>query len=147
MEALMKNRKWIWWTLAVILSLIVLAGVGFIGFTVGATHGSQFTMNNPHFMPAHGQGFTNGRMHDGFGMQDYGHGRGFDGRAGFPFFAFPLFGLLRLVFWVGVIWLAVVLIKRSGWRIVNVNSTPAPAVTAAAQEEPSAEDGEKKESE
>lgn len=133
----MKNTKWIWRVLAVLLTLIILAGVGFAGFRLGSMHNFSLA-NGTSFMPSHGHGFNGAEM---------GQMRGFDhGRGGFSFFS-PIFGVLRLAVWAGLIWLVFTLVKRSGWRVVNVNANqtavPAPA-PGVVQESPSAEDDVKK---
>lgn len=112
----MKNLKWLGWTLVIVL---VAAGVGFAGFQLGAAQGANLGWMTP-FM--HGRGFDGDMMRGGF------HGHDFDGGWGFPSFLFPFWGILRLAFFAGLVWLGYALFKRSGWRLVNVNQAPA-AVT------------------
>lgn len=138
----MKNTKWIWRVLAVLLALVVLAGVGFAGFRIGM-------MQNVNLSDGTNFGWHSfdGNSPHGFGhnMRGFDHGRDFGGRGGFSFFS-PIFGLIRLAIFGGLIWLGYTLVKKSGWRVVNVNATqsasaPAPAVV---EETPSAEVDEKK---
>lgn len=141
----MKNTKWIWRILAILLTLVVLAGVGFAGFRVGVMQGANLTANGATFLFHHGRGFDGGMMRGDYGMQGFEHGHEFGGRndfgrGGFRFFS-PLFGLFHLAIFGGLIWLGYTLIKRSGWRVVNVN-TSQPAVPVATPSIP--EDEERK---
>lgn len=149
MEVNMKNTKWIWRILAVLLALVVVAGVGFTGFRIGMMQSvnlpdgmnfgwHSFDGNFPHGDNSDMRGFDHG--HD-FG----GHGSNRGGRDGFSFFS-PIFGLIRLVVLGGLIWLGYTLVKRSGWRLVKVNATQAAATPAedVVEETPSAEVDEKK---
>ena len=128
----MKTKKWLWWTLTILLTLVVVAGVGFAGFRFGAMHSAALTTNGTAaFAFHHGQDFSGGMMNESFGrMHGSDRGHGFGGRGGFGFFG-PLFGLLQLAVFGGLIWLAFSWVKRSGWRLVNVNNvqTAAPAET------------------
>lgn len=122
----MKTKKWIWWTLTIVLTLIVLAGVGFAGFRVGVLQAVNLP-DDMSFMHGHARGFDGNDMHNGFGGKGFDHGgRDFGGRSGFPFFS-PLFGLLHLAVIGGLIWLGYTFVKRSGWRVVNVNANQQPA--------------------
>jgi hypothetical protein len=82
----------------------------------------------------HGGSDDNGQRdgshgHD-FGGRDFDHGHGNSrGRGGFGFFS-PLFGLLHLVVLGGLIWLGYTFVKRSGWRVVNVNASQSVASVA-----------------
>ena len=144
----MKNTKWIWRILAVLLALVVVAGVGFTGFRIGMMQSANlpdgmnfgwhsFDGNSPNGDNSEMRGFSHGH--------DFG-GRGFNrgGRGGFSFFS-PIFGLIRLAVLGGLIWLGYTFVKRSGWRVVNVNANQAAAPAQAAVEEtPSAQGDEKK---
>ena len=122
----MKNKKWIWWTLTILLTLVILAGVGFAGYRMGVMQGANLTAEGAVFMFHHGRGFDGGMMNDGFSMHGFDHGRGgFGERGGFGFFG-PLFGLLRLALLGGLIWLGYTFVKRSGWRVVKTAPTPTP---------------------
>lgn len=144
MEVNMKNTKWIWRVLAVLLTLVVLAGVGLAGFRFGVMQSANLTGNGTTFMFQHGRGHNDGdssMMHGN--MQDGSHhsNRGNDfggGRGGFSFFG-PIFGLLRLAVLGGLIWLGYTFVKRSGWRLVNVNSNQ-PVAEEVAPAEPEAEE-------
>lgn len=128
----MKNKKWLWWTLTILLTLVVVAGVGFAGFRVGVAQGANLTTDGAAFLFHHGgRGFD--QMHDGFDMRGFDHGRDLGGRGGFGFFS-PFFGLLHLAVWGGLIWLVYTFVKRSGWRVVNVNSQPVPPAQMEAEE-------------
>lgn len=138
----MKNTKWIWRILAVLLALVVLAGVGFAGFRIGMMQ----SVNLPDGMNFGWHSFDGNSPH-GFShdMRGFDHGRDFGGRGGFSFFS-PIFGLIRLAVLGGLIWLGYTLVKRSGWRLVNVNSAQASSAPApaAVEESPSAQEDEKK---
>jgi hypothetical protein len=134
MEVNMKNKKWLWWTLTILLTLVVLAGVAFAGFRFGVMQSVNLTAEGTTaFMFHHGRGFDHG-MPKEFGMlHGFERGHGFGGRGGFGFFS-PLFGLFHIAVVGGLIWLAYTFIKRSGWRVVNVNAqqaSPTPEVVEA----------------
>ena len=146
----MKNTKWLWRILAVILTLVVLAGVGFAGFRVGLVQGADLSAEELATIFSHGRGTQfNGDSpktgnSSGFDQgHGFDHGHGFDGRgfdrSGFPFFS-PLFGLLRLAVLGGLIWLGYRFVKNSGWKLVKAE-TPPPAA-----EPPAESDEEGKES-
>jgi apolipoprotein N-acyltransferase len=116
LEVNMKDRKWLRWTLGIALALVVVAGAGFAGFQLGAAQNASFDGMMPF---AHWRAFE---MVRGFRGHDFGM-IGF-GRGGFLFFP-PIFGLIRLAVFAGLIWLGYALIKRSSWRFVNVNSNQA----------------------
>lgn len=109
----MNTKKWLWWTLTILLTLVVLTGIGFAGFRIGMTQAANLPNGMP-FMYGHAHGFDGNWMHNGFGEMGFHHGR----RGGFSFFS-PLFGLIQLAFWGGLIWLGYTFAKRSGWRIVK----------------------------
>lgn len=139
----MKNTKWIWRVFAVILTLVILAGVGFAGFRIGLMQSGNLPDNM-----TFGWHSFNGRLAHGFDsdLRGFEHGRSFGGRGGFPFFS-PIFGLLKLAVLAGLIWLGYTFFKNSGWRLVNVNAnrtTASPSAQSAAEETPSAQDEEKK---
>lgn len=141
----MKNTKWLWWTVTILLTLIILAGVGVTGFRIGVSQGAKLSLaGRPALAFRQWHGFDGDMPKDGFGMRGFDHARDFGGRGfnrgGFTFFS-PFFFLIRAAFFGGLIWLAYILIKRSGWRLVKNESTPAPAPTQVA-----ASGDEKKES-
>jgi hypothetical protein len=151
----MKTRKWIWWTLTIVLSLVVLGFTGLASYRIGVRQGTSTarvalkaqkadcatTAERP--VPPQLHGFE-GKQFQNFPGQNFGPGQGFDGRnfnrfdrrGGFPFVGFPflgpLFGLVSLAVLVLLIWLGYKLIKNSGWRLTRVTAEPAPAV----EEEP-----------
>ncbi|MBL8062899.1 MAG: hypothetical protein JNK32_07770 [Anaerolineales bacterium] len=141
----MKNTKWIWRVLAVLLSLVVLAGVGFAGFRIGVMQGANLTGTELLF---HKQAFDLPHRFDGDSQRGHGFDSGgfhqgradFGGRGRFSFFS-PIFGLVRLAVLAGLIWLGYSFVKRSGWRVVNVNaSQPAAPAPAAPASEPEIEE-------
>ena len=95
----MKSKKWLTYTLGILLTLVVLAAVGGFGFRMGVTQSASFTKltdgqsaQAPFF--AHGQGMDDdfNRMERGNSSHGFDRGRGRD-RGGFS----PIFGLIRLV--------------------------------------------------
>lgn len=135
----MKNTKWIWRVLAVLLTVVVLAGVGLAGFRFGVMQSANLTGDGTAFMFHHGHGSDAGDSARG-NFDSHHSNRGHDfggGRGGFSFFG-PIFGLLRLAVLGGLIWLGYTFVKRSGWRLVNVNA--AQPVTEEAAPEPEVEE-------
>lgn len=141
----MKN-KWLTYTLGILLTLIVLAGVGAAGYRIGAAQNGEFIhpmMNGtaPTFRHEFDSGrppMLGGNIHNqGFDGRGFGE-RGF-GRGGFPFFS-PIFGLIRLAALGLLLWGGYKLIQNSGWRLTRVTA-PAPA----ASETPSVDVNEKEE--
>ena len=128
----MKNNKWIWRTLTILLTLVILIGVAGAGFRMGLMQGANMprfangeTTRLPSFEPMHGfeNNFDKQQGRDPHMMQGFGN-RGF-GRGHGGFFS-PLFGFVHLILLGGLIWLGYKLIKNSGWRITHVTQ-PAPA--------------------
>jgi hypothetical protein len=71
----------------------------------------------------HGQGMMNGD----FNQMEHGNmmSRGFDrGRGGFHS---PIFGLFHLIVLGVLAWFGYKLVKNSGWKLVKVNASAAPA--------------------
>ena len=149
----MKNKKWLTYTLGILLTLVVLAAVGGVGFRIGMTQNTSFAR------PPFTHNFDNGRQamqgnfHDSGApqaMQENSRDRGFDNRfndrrdGGFSFFT-PIFGLIRLVVLGLLLWFGYKFVKKSGWRLTREQASPIPAPSAA--ETPSAVVEEKKESE
>jgi len=131
MEVNVKNKKWLWWTLAILVILIALAVTGGMGYRMGMLHGAQFAQNTDgeraQFPPAfhmHGfEGNSQGMMdrHYAFNSSGFNHRQNFDrfeGRRGgfFP----PLYGIFHLVLLGFLIWIGYTLFKKSGWRFVRV---------------------------
>ncbi|MFN8382286.1 MAG: hypothetical protein U0V02_10120 [Anaerolineales bacterium] len=143
----MKNKKWLTYTLGILLTLIVLAAVGGLGFRIGMMQSASFanlkagqSAQAPFFhhgLGMNGQGMNDGfnRM-DGFNHMEHGNmSNGFDrGRGGNRggFFS-PLFGLLHLIILGLLAWLGYKLIKNSGWKLVKVNASAAPAAEQASE--------------
>ncbi len=119
--------------LAVILIVGVLGAAGFAGYQYGFRQGAlisstangkspiaPFPKNiGPNGMPMMPNfGFDRGFGPRGFGMMRHG--------MGFGFFS-PLIFLLRIAFWVFVIWLVYMLVSRSGWRLTRKTTETPPA--------------------
>lgn len=127
----MKNSTWLRRILTILLTLVVLAGVGFTGYRLGMIQGASLSVDNIAALTAKGRGHfqTPDGMHghgfDGhnFANRGFDHTRDFGRRGGFSFFS-PLFGLIRLAVFVGLIWLAFTFVKRSGWKLVKTETTP-----------------------
>jgi hypothetical protein len=154
-----KNRKWLTYTLGILLTLAVLAVVGAVGFRLGTMQNASFTHNfdgGPQSLP---RNFQNDdmplRMQKNFhknggsqGLQGNPYNQGFDIRGGdrrggrLPFFA-PIFGLIHLALLGLLLWVVYKLVKNNGWRLTRVAASPAPA----ASETSSVEAEDKKESE
>ena len=166
----MKNRKWITYTLGILLTLAVLAVVGAAGFRIGTMQNASFTHpsftknfdGRPQSMPRNFQNDDmSPRMQENFhnnggpqgmqanphnqGFDNRGNNRGFDRRGGRSFFP-PIFGLIHLALLGLLLWVVYKLVKNSGWRLTRVAASPAPAVSATPSVE-NVEVEEKKESE
>jgi hypothetical protein len=160
----MKSRKWLTYTVGVLLTLVVLTAVAGAGIRVGMMQNASFA--RPAFthnfdggnqsMQGNFQDNGNpqamqGNFHNNGGpqsMQGNSRNRGFDNRTndrrdgGLPFLS-PIFGLIRLAVLGLLLWIGYKFVKKSGWRLSRVAATPAPVVS----ETPSVEVEEKKESE
>jgi hypothetical protein len=149
----MKNRKWLTYTLGVLLTLIALAVVGMAGFRVGMMQNGAFPSMGIGERPAFNQNVDkNDRGIQGFNPGENGNidiprgygfnTRGFDrGHRGMPMLG-GFFGLIHIALLALVLWFGYKLVQNSGWRFVRVqNNAPAPSETVSAQVE------EKKESE
>ena len=141
----MKTRKWIWWTLTIILTLVVLGFTGMAGYRVGLMQGARVAQTALRSKNADGKATTGqwqmppqmrgpgGNNLGNFHGQDLGRGQSFDGRnfdrfggrSGFSLFA-PLFGILRLAVLALLIWLGYKIIKNSGWRLTRIAAEPTP---------------------
>ncbi len=146
----MKNRKWLTYTLGILLTLVVLAAVGGAGFRIGVMQNASFAR------PAFAHNFDGapqsmqGNFHENSApqaMQENSRDRGFDNlgadyRSGMPFFS-PIFGLIHLAVLGLLLWLGYKFVKQSSWRLIRVQASPAPI----ANETSSVEVEEKKESE
>lgn len=147
----MKNTKWIWRVLVALLTLVVLAGVGFTGYRVGIVQGADLTAEELSSLMGKRHDFDGNRDMLKDGGHGSNHGRGSDGQGGHPgrggrggFGGFnPLFGLLHLALLGGLAWLGYRYIKNSGWRLVKTET----AAPTANEPQASAPENEKKDSE
>jgi hypothetical protein len=145
----MKNRKWLTYTLGILLTLLVIAGVGMAGFRMGVMQSAKLVRNadgtKEQIQPfGHMRGFENKinnqpggnpRMMQGFDQGGFGRG-GFErGRGGRHFFS-PIFSLIHIALLGLLLWFGFKLVKNSGWRLTR---------TPAASETPKVEAEEKKE--
>ncbi len=143
----MKSNKWLTYTLGVLLTLVVLAAVGGVGFRVGVTQSASFA-NLTDGQSARASFFAHG-MDGGFNqMERDNSSHGFDRSRGGDRggFSSPIFGLIRLVVLGLLAWLGYKLIKNSGWKLVKVNASEAPAPVVETPSETAA-GGEEKETE
>jgi len=146
----MKNRKWLTYTLGILLTLVVLGVVGAVGFRLGTMQNASFAHPSfkQNFEGAMPRNFQNGdmpqRMQGNFhsnggyqGMQGDPHNQGFDNRGfnrggghrgGMSFFP-PIFGLIHLLLLGLLLWVVYKLVKNSGWRLTRVAAAPAPVVS------------------
>jgi hypothetical protein len=129
-------RKVLFTLLAVVLILGALGAAGLTGYRYGYAQGVSATSDGkiqplaPGFgwvaprMPMHNFGFDRDFGPGGFHMMGHG-GMGFG-------FLWPLMFLLRIGFWVLVIWAIYMLVVRSGWRLTKTPpavETPPPSNT------------------
>ncbi|HRK91694.1 MAG TPA: hypothetical protein PK152_21390 [Anaerolineales bacterium] len=139
----MKSKKWIWWILGILLTLIVLSGVGLAAFRVGIMRSAAFEGET---FPRWAERF-NGDRSQHYGDHGFDHDRRGSfhpgERGGFSLLS-PVFGLFRLAILGGLVWLGYTLFKRSGWRLVNVHATQTVTPTTPTAETPSAQGDEKK---
>lgn len=145
----MKSKKWLTYTLGVLLTLVVLAVVGGIGFRVGMMKSASFanltegqTAQSPFFAHGHGMDGDFSRMDRGDFSHGFDRGHGND-RGGFRS---PLFGLFHLIIVGGLAFFGYKLIKNSGWKLVKVNASEPSAPVMETPSETEAGD-EKKETE
>jgi hypothetical protein len=134
MEVKMKTRKWIWWTLVVILTLVALTAAGFAGYRVGYMRGLAANPNAKDFMagpfwhgPGHMQNLEKDSDQRGFGpAQEFG-GKQFDRFGGRERFGSPLAGLVGLIVLGLIIWLGYKLVKgmagKQGWQLALTFNT------------------------
>lgn len=143
----MKSKKWLTYTLGILLTLIVLAAVGGFSYRLGAIQSASFakltdgsTAQFHSFIRSHGLDGDFSRMERGQSSRGFDRDRG-GHRGGF---FLPIFGLLRLVVLGALVWLGYTLVKNSGWRLVKVNASAGAAPVAEPPSEAAAGD-EKKE--
>jgi len=133
----MKSRKWIWWTLGILLALALMAGAGFAGYRMGAMQTARHATSSNDLQKAHpeGRGPENGFQFGNDFRGDQGpsqnfRGQNFGGRnfnfgrmhGGFMFLPHFIFGLIPLAVLILVIWLVVMLVKNSGWKLVKAGA-------------------------
>jgi hypothetical protein len=123
----MKNNRWVWWTLTILLTLVVLVGVGAAGFRMGSMQNFRGNGEVVQFGPMHN--FRDNLNNNNFQppmqrMPGFNHERGFarggGGRGGFFFPS--LFGLVHLALFGLVLWAGYQLYRKSGWKFVKVNA-------------------------
>ena len=139
----MKNKKWLTYTLGIVLTLIVLTAVGGAGFRMGMMQSASFanltdgsaakfhSFDNYHGMDGSFSQMERGNMPHGF---DRGHGRS------------PLFGLIPLLVFGALAWFGYKLVRNSGWKLIKVNASEADASAVETPSEAAADD-EKKQTE
>jgi hypothetical protein len=142
-EKNMKNKKWLNYTLGVLITLIVLTAVAGAGFRAGMMQNPPMArvMNGTRPSLAHDNlGRLPQQAQDDFrddklqGMQgDLQRQAPRDGR-GLDFrddgFRFPIFGLIQLAVLGLLVWVGYKLIKKSGWRLSLNKAAAAPAPAA-----------------
>lgn len=124
----MKTRKWLWWTLAIVLALVALAAAGFAGYRVGYMQGLAANPNAKDFVAGpfwHAQGHMqnpdkNFNQRGFVPMQAFG-GRQVDRFGGREHFASPLAGLAGFIVLGLIIWLGYKLVAglagKQGWQL------------------------------
>lgn len=146
----MKNKKWLNYTLGILLTLIVMTAVAGAGFRAGMAQNVNVAQFKNGARPSLADDDFSRAMRDefhqndktGFAPQDLqmqgmdGGRGGFDRRdSGFNFLS-PIFGLARLLALGALAWIGYTFVKRSGWRLSFSKAAPAPApVTEPATEE------------
>ena len=153
----MKNKKWLTYTLGILLTLVILAAVSGVGFRIGMMQNASFTRamdgmgRSPltHNFEGERSQTMQGNPHQGVDnfqdRQGDPHNRGFDNRGndrrgGMPFFS-PIFGFIRIVMLGLLLWIGYKFVKKRGWRLTREAASPAPT----ANETPSVDIEEKKE--
>lgn len=136
----MNNKKWLTYTLGILLTLVVLTVVGGAGFRIGTMQNASFV--HPPFtrnfdgerqtMPKSFQNNGNPqRMQENFhhndefqdqqgnpyGFNNHGNIRDVDRRGGGMFFFPPIFGLIHIAVLGLFVWVVYKLVKNSGWRL------------------------------
>ena len=121
-------KKWITYTLGILLTLVVLAAVAGMSYRMGFARGSfaaqnpgKTRMQFPQFANPHG--FEKDFNQRGPNSQDkFFGGRGHDrDRGGMHFFS-PIFGLVKLAVLALILWGGYALYKKSGWQFVRVDA-------------------------
>lgn len=120
-------KKWLKYTLGILLTLIALAAVGLAGYKTGRMQSvslirKEFLANAPAMqnLPNHNQGPQgNAPMPERRDeMKQHGN-RGFEHKRG-GFSIFPaFFGLIQALILGAVVWLGYQIAQRSGWKLVR----------------------------
>jgi hypothetical protein len=135
----MKTKKWLTYSLGILLTLIVLTAVGAAGFRVGMMQSTSFShptfSRNFETMPqAMQENFQRGSsphaMQGSFERQEW-DSRSNDRRDGGINFFSPIFGLIRLAVLGLLLWLGYKYIKNSGWRLTRAQAVAAPITPAS----------------
>jgi hypothetical protein len=142
----MKSKKWLTYTLGIVLTLIVLTAVGGAGFRMGVMQNASFanltdgSVAQFHsFDNYHGMDGDFSRMDGGDFSHGFDRGRGRD-RGGFS----PIFGLFHLIVVGALAFFGYKLIKNSGWKLVKVNASGASASAVETPSETAVDDEKKK---
>ncbi|MCE9647779.1 MAG: hypothetical protein K8S20_17425 [Chloroflexi bacterium] len=129
----MKSKKWLWVTLTILLTLVVLTGVAGVSFRMGVMQSARFATTNAgqiqgQFPPfGHMRGYE-GNFHGQAGdnphlMQRFNHGSfgrdGFEHRRGGSWLS-PIFGLFHVLILALILWGAYKLYQNSGWKFMKV---------------------------
>lgn len=138
--------KWLKPTLLVLLALGLLAAAAYAGFHYGSLNAATLArpaksqaqpgdQQAPQLIDPHECAGMNPHGMGGFEDRDF-HGWSHFDRTAAPFHFLPFFGLIRLLVLGGLVWLGVVLYRRSGWRLsLNKVAPPAETSSPAAQED------------
>ncbi len=137
-------RKVLLTILAIVLIVGALGAAGFAGYRYGYAQAVQVAPNGNTRQVAPGFGFGPRMPMHNFGFDRDFRGRGFSmmgrGIMGLGVLA-PLMFLLRIAFWVLVIWAIYMLVTRSGWRLTRATTTttttppPSAPTTTVTEEE------------
>ncbi len=134
----MKNKKWLTYTLGILLTLIILAAVAGASFRVGMMQNASFTRpsmtHNFDGAPQAMQGnfHDNGRpqaMQGDSQNKGFDNNRGSDRRGGGMSSFSPIFGLIRIVVLGLLLWIGYKFVKKSGWRLTRAAVSPAPTTS------------------
>lgn len=130
----MKTRKWIWWTLAVIFTLVALTAAGFAGYRVGYIQGLAANPNAKDFVAGpfwHQQGRAQ-NPDKNFDPRNPVPAQAFGGKQMDRFderdrFALPLAGLGRLLVLGLLVWFGYKLVTgmagKQGWQLALTYNT------------------------
>lgn len=136
----MKNKKWLTYTLGTLLTLIVLAAVGGVGFRIGMMQNVSAMTGRPAFAhnfdgdfqpPMQGNRQNDGNPKSGQMNPHQDNFRGNDRGGGSRFFS-PIFGLIRLAALAALLWLGYKFVQKSGWKLTRVTQAQAAAETPSA---------------